>query len=101
MSRTESPLARGKGDGGVRQHGKDGRIRKSVAVPADNELLAAEGKTGEQTFTANVWQDDEWFVAQALEIDVASQGQDGRECPCQPPGGLGTPLRTATSTLTP
>ncbi len=25
-------------------------------------------------FTANVWQEGEWFVAQCLEVDVASQG---------------------------
>ena len=28
-----------------------------------------------QTFTASVWQDDDWFVAQCLEVDVASQGE--------------------------
>ncbi len=27
-----------------------------------------------RTFTARVWQEDEWYVAQCLEIDVASQG---------------------------
>ena len=27
-----------------------------------------------QTFTASVWQEDHWFVAQCLEVDVASQG---------------------------
>lgn len=29
----------------------------------------------EMQFTAVVWQEDEWFVAQALEVDVASQGE--------------------------
>jgi predicted RNase H-like HicB family nuclease len=28
-----------------------------------------------QKFTASIWQDDEWFVAQCIEVDVASQGQ--------------------------
>jgi len=28
-----------------------------------------------QTFTASISQDNEWFVAQCLEIDVASQGK--------------------------
>ena len=28
--------------------------------------------------TAIVWQDDEWFIAQALEVDVASQGESAR-----------------------
>ena len=27
-----------------------------------------------QTFTASVWQEGDWFVAQCLEVDVASQG---------------------------
>ena len=26
-------------------------------------------------FTASVWQEGEWFVAQCLEVDVASQGE--------------------------
>lgn len=29
----------------------------------------------EQVFTASVWQEGEWYIAQALEIDVASQGE--------------------------
>jgi predicted RNase H-like HicB family nuclease len=28
-----------------------------------------------QEFTATVWQEGEWFVAQCREVDVASQGQ--------------------------
>jgi len=27
-----------------------------------------------QSLTAVVWQEDEWFVAQCLEVDIASQG---------------------------
>ena len=26
-------------------------------------------------FTASVWAEDDWFIAQAHEIDIASQGQ--------------------------
>ena len=26
-------------------------------------------------FTASIWREGEWFVAQCLEIDVASQGE--------------------------
>ena len=26
-------------------------------------------------FTASVWQEGDWYVAQALEVDVASQGE--------------------------
>ncbi len=29
----------------------------------------------ERTFTASVWREESWFVAQCLEVDVASQGQ--------------------------
>jgi predicted RNase H-like HicB family nuclease len=28
----------------------------------------------EQKLTASIWQEDEWFVAQCVEVDVASQG---------------------------
>src|SRR5581483_1902143 len=28
-----------------------------------------------QKFTASIWQEDEWFVAQCIEVDVASQGR--------------------------
>ena len=27
-----------------------------------------------QEFTATVWQEDEWFIAQCREVEVASQG---------------------------
>ncbi len=30
-------------------------------------------------FSASVWQEDEWYVAQALEVDVASQGESEEE----------------------
>lgn len=29
----------------------------------------------EREFSASVWQEGEWWVAQALEVDVASQGE--------------------------
>jgi len=32
-----------------------------------------------RTFTASVWQEGEWFVAQCLEVDVASQGTTEEE----------------------
>ena len=28
-----------------------------------------------QTFRASVWREGEWFVAQCVEVDVASQGK--------------------------
>lgn len=30
-------------------------------------------------FTAIVWQEGEWYVAQCLEVDVASQGETEKE----------------------
>jgi predicted RNase H-like HicB family nuclease len=32
-----------------------------------------------RTFTASVWQEGNWFVAQCLEVDVASQGETEAE----------------------
>ena len=32
-----------------------------------------------QTFSASIWQEGEWFVAQCLEIDVASQGETAQK----------------------
>jgi predicted RNase H-like HicB family nuclease len=32
-----------------------------------------------QTFTASVWQEGEWFVAQCREVDIASQGSNEEE----------------------
>ncbi|MGH7352897.1 MAG: type II toxin-antitoxin system HicB family antitoxin [Candidatus Methylomirabilales bacterium] len=32
-----------------------------------------------RTFTASVWREGDWFVAQCLEVDVASQGESERQ----------------------
>ncbi len=32
-----------------------------------------------QNFTASVWQEDKWFIAQCREVDVASQGETEEE----------------------
>ncbi|MBI4581463.1 MAG: type II toxin-antitoxin system HicB family antitoxin [Planctomycetes bacterium] len=32
-----------------------------------------------QTFTARVWQEDDWFIAQCAQVDVASQGRSEEE----------------------
>lgn len=32
-----------------------------------------------RTFSANIWQEGDWFVAQCLEVDVASQGRSEDE----------------------
>jgi predicted RNase H-like HicB family nuclease len=35
--------------------------------------------TMKQRFTASVWQEGDWYVAQCLEVDVASQGESAEE----------------------
>jgi predicted RNase H-like HicB family nuclease len=32
-----------------------------------------------QMFTASVWQEGDWYVAQCLDVDVASQGETEQE----------------------
>ena len=32
-----------------------------------------------RTFTATVWQENDWYIAQAIEVDVASQGTSEEE----------------------
>jgi len=32
-----------------------------------------------QTYTARLWQEDDWFIAQCAEVDVASQGRSEDE----------------------
>lgn len=32
-----------------------------------------------QTFTARVWKEDDWYIAQCAQIDVASHGRTERE----------------------
>jgi predicted RNase H-like HicB family nuclease len=32
-----------------------------------------------RTFTASIWQEGDWFIAQCLEVDVASQGKTEQE----------------------
>ncbi len=32
-----------------------------------------------QQFKASLWHEDEWVIAQCLEVDVASQGQNEEE----------------------
>lgn len=32
-----------------------------------------------KTFSASIWKEDEWYVAQCIEVDVASQGMTEEE----------------------
>ena len=54
-----------------------------------------------RTFSASVWREGEWYVAQCLEVDVASQGESEDEALdnlreaialyFEPPGPTGVP----------
>ncbi len=35
--------------------------------------------TKKQQFTVSLWQEDGWWIAQCIEVDVASQGQSEDE----------------------
>jgi len=32
-----------------------------------------------RTFSASIWREDDWYVSQCLEVDVASQGKSEEE----------------------
>lgn len=32
-----------------------------------------------RVFTASIWREDDWFIAQCLEVDIASQGESEKE----------------------
>jgi predicted RNase H-like HicB family nuclease len=40
-----------------------------------DEALDGRRKRMKQVFTASVWREGEWYVAQCLQVDVASQGE--------------------------
>ncbi len=47
--------------------------------PIETLSRAEKSKMKTQTFTASIWQEGDWFVAQCLEVDVASQGKSEEE----------------------
>ena len=56
-----------------------------------------------RTLTASIWKEGDWFIAQCLEIDVASQGEteeealanlrEALELHLEPPNATTTPHR--------
>ena len=54
-----------------------------------------------QKFTASIWQEDEWFVAQCVEVDVASQGHTEDDALHNLPDALGALLTPPVATLAP
>ena len=67
--------------------------RAGLSVRAVDSYIWKRGARGEQnvaganvvrqmktqTFTASIWREDNWFIAQCLEVDIASQGQSEEE----------------------
>jgi predicted RNase H-like HicB family nuclease len=53
------------------------------------------------TFTASVWQEDNWFVAQCLEVDVASQGENEAEALANLSEALSLHFEPPVATITP
>ena len=47
----------------------DGRLAKEVVYG-----ITADGQANPE-FTAHVWREGDWYVAQALEVNTASQGE--------------------------
>lgn len=54
-----------------------------------------------RTFTANVWREGEWFIAQCLEVDVATQGETEDEALSNLREALELHFEPPTATLTP
>lgn len=54
-----------------------------------------------RTFTASVWQENSWFVAQCLEVDIASQGETEAEALVNLGEALSLHFQPPFATLTP
>ncbi len=45
----------------------------------ERRVSGKDGIRMKRRFSASVWREGEWFVAQCLEVDVASQGESEEE----------------------
>lgn len=54
-----------------------------------------------QTFTASLTQEDDWYVAQCLEVDVASQGRTKEEALMNPHEALELHVEPPVATIVP
>lgn len=54
-----------------------------------------------RTLTASIWKEDNWFIAQCLEIDVASQGETEEEALANLQEALELHLEPPSATITP
>jgi predicted RNase H-like HicB family nuclease len=55
----------------------------------------------QRNFTATVWHEDAWFVAQCLEVDVASQGETEEEALANLQEALALHFEFPTATIAP
>lgn len=58
-------------------------------------------KVMKRTFTASVWQDGSWFLAQCLEVDIASQGETEAEALSNLSEALSLHFEPPLATITP
>ena len=54
-----------------------------------------------RTFTASVWQEGIWFVAQCLEVDIASQGETEAQALANLAEALSLHFEPPVATITP
>jgi predicted RNase H-like HicB family nuclease len=54
-----------------------------------------------RNFSATVWQEGEWFIAQCLEVDIASQGATEEEALANLSDALGLHFTTPVATIAP
>jgi hypothetical protein len=53
---------------------------RATTVHTNNDTGTSRGQARmKRQFTASVWREDDWYVAQCLEVDVASQGDTEAE----------------------
>ncbi len=57
--------------------GSTGQV--DIASLQNREVAHKEQQKLKQTFTASVGQEGDWYVAQCLEVDIASQGESEEE----------------------
>jgi predicted RNase H-like HicB family nuclease len=63
--------------------------------------IETKGHIMKQTFTARIWQEDGWFIAQCAQIDVASQGRTEDEALANLREALELYLEPPTATIIP
>ena len=63
--------------------------------------MTEKRKVMKRTFTASVWQEGNWFVAQCVEVDIASQGETEAEALANLSEALSLHFEPPVATITP